>query len=311
MVKKMWATRQSAVKTSSGSFWRPEPGENLVRLYPFRHIVTAGDFALGRYGQRDTKEGEEVEELYCLVREHFKPSPGICGKIRRADRAIVGDCENCDKAAALMNEKGGDTREVVRQWSARDRLYVNIVSLADPTGFKIWAMPASGIEYVRSMAGSDAYKDTAIFGREGMNLLVVFNKAAKSPQDYYRWSLVPGKKLPDFGPAEDLFLRQDFVPLAFRPYLMDVKRPAAVVEEEIPDEVEEVEEAPPPVTKKTTKKATRKAASPSYAKGDTVSFDDDGEERVGTLIEKDGGEWVVQVEDDLYRCTEAELTKVG
>ena len=219
--------RQYAVNKSSGggAWWRPEQGENLVRVFPFMHKVTEGDFALGRYLPSEVKVGETVEEFNVPYRSHFKPERGTCGLIRRADKKLVGDCGTCNKAADVNKSDSKEDRKIAKDWSARTQFNVQIIDIdKDIHNLKVWSAPQAFMDWILKQMGSRAYQGDTLLGENGMDILVTYDKDA-TPNQMYAFSFMPKEKtaklkLSDLkAPPRDLFNVLEYLPPSFQVYI--------------------------------------------------------------------------------------------
>lgn len=104
---------------SSAKFWRPNAGDNRIRILP--GWAEEGDYA-GQFWR-------EVAQHWGVSEE--QAGPVVCPK---QTPYLEGDCPICDFVEALKQDKG-DVRaqELVKQLRAKTAYLLNVVDMKDPT----------------------------------------------------------------------------------------------------------------------------------------------------------------------------------
>ena len=257
-----------ASSKSSGDFWYPRAGTSKFRVYTFEHKVTKFDFDIGRYQEQDAEIGDVVEEIDVYQPVHFiKGRPVNCeGK----------DCQYCEDA-----KKTGD-----KDVKARDRYYINIVLIDEPTGqvkvpcLVLGSVTKTVYDEILSYVLDDDYGQD-ILGPTGRDFTVDYDPKAQGSK-MYTVRLRDAKKCEDlsdedFEAIDIMNLEQLFPGNAEAPPKeepedkTDKKKQKKKVTEE--EEEEQTEKAPSSV-KKSSKKEDQ------FEIGDDLCFDD---KKLGTI----------------------------
>ena len=229
--RERFKSARNATRTESGGRWfRIQDGENLLRILGFKHEVTAGDFKLGRYDKKDYEIGEEIEEIYCPYRMHFRPKPGPCGILTRMiDGNEIGDCEACEDQNEMARSRGKSDQEAARKHKVNQKYAMLVVNLEPKDGVKkiqVWEAPGTIVDYVIDCMNSRKYKNKKLWGPEGLDLLIQYNSKAKSPRDYYHMMEFMDESdsdkldLSDIdGEVMDLFSVLRYVPVDFQRHI--------------------------------------------------------------------------------------------
>lgn len=219
--------RQSSAVRQGGAFWKPKDGENIVRLLPFTHVVTDGDFKLGRFDEADgVKAGDKVEELFVPFRKHMDPQPGPCGKIMRADGYMVGECPACDHATKLKSSPAREDQQLGRKHEARVKYAVNVVDVNDPSKqVMCWDAPGALQQELSKLTKLSIYQRVSLWGIDGCDILVNYNSKSQDPKGYYGFVIIPRQESKQLammelkGEIRDLLAVRTYLPAWAHAYL--------------------------------------------------------------------------------------------
>lgn len=316
------ALRVNVERTGKRDFWRPKPGENLLRVLNFNHKVTAGDLKLGRYSA-DTPVGTVMDEFFIPFRQHFRgkgQAPSPCGRLYTINGDFLGSCVTCDQADDLRGSDLDADKQAASRIKASNKYAMNIVDL---TGTEqkivVWEAPFTLLGFIQSSKDSTAYRNQELLGVGGRDILVTYNPNAAVAKDMYKCLWMDrdqAKKISASGEVTDLYGSPAYVPPQFQGLVtasapQSLQKPAAapaapkaptapkaaplpppsVLEDQEGDQQHLVQGGTEPATPKVAAKRGRpKKVEPTvalkYRVGSKVRFV--GEDDAGTPEEMDG-----------------------
>lgn len=292
-----------------GDWWRPKPGENVIRIFPFNHTVTEGDFKLGRYLTGEVKVGAVESELFCVHRQHFRQKePYTCGLLKLADKRMVGRCDSCETASELRKSKLKEDQEAARRASARIGYVLNILDVdaaqkGEAPKFRAYTAPQTVLDFIVSGMNSRLTKGRVLFGATGTDLLLTFDKDAHASKMYSLGWLTGAEDSKPIdvtkvgGKILDFYSVKEYVPEEFRPLISAAEKEEPAEEPAATKPVPSEPKAEPPRRRGRPPKA--KEPEPKvYGIGDEVTFKDGDELLKGTITGEENGKFIVGLDLD-------------
>jgi len=321
-----WSRQRAANRTSSGGFWKPKDGENLIRIFPFKHKVADYDVALKRYPPEpieadDPKVGDIIEEFFTVSRRHFRTLEGKsaqCNSVRAYDGSFHGECSSCEHSRRLY--KGTeDDKKAARNYRAQTKFVLAVCNVeADNKTFQIWDAPSTIIDFILESMGKKKYKDEEILGYEGRDLSFVYNSKSTSPKGWYtaiEW-MDRGQEVElsatELGSPPDLLARNQYVPTVYHSMFPLEEEKGKVEEEKEPDPPKAEEPKKPSRKKKKAAPAPEPEPAPAdLTKGQVVYYMED-DERVKAVVtnpqkDEDGFFRIEGPDGEEYEIKEEEL----
>jgi hypothetical protein len=167
---------------SNANWWKPSPGNNVVRLFAFNH----------------DGEGEFFRELRMHQPPKGKPQP--CGKNTASNGETRSECSLCDEARRIEQERG---RDAASRFRARTRYAFIVVPIRDGGNLvpaedrkpKVWqASKTVGEKILDCVCDDDIVDDPAeFFGCKGLNVKIKYDPDAKGA-DMYATSVLQAAK---------------------------------------------------------------------------------------------------------------------
>lgn len=175
--------RQAETAKSSGNWWKPDEGKNLVRIFKFSHKVTPDD-VVRRYFKKD-EQGKTLEELDRPVTIHYN--------VDGQDRPVISCKSVMMKYAELKDSSSEEDQEKAKDMRPSRKYYVNILDLDDvDSGMQIWGMPKSVYNKILTILMEPEYGgEDELFGPQGTDFMVTYTAKA-SPGEMY--SVLPRPK---------------------------------------------------------------------------------------------------------------------
>lgn len=153
-------------------FWKPNPGENVIRIMPFTHVVTELDLEMERINP-ETPVGTVLEMPWAPRRTHFNPKKQNCGKWVTWDGRLLGECAYCDAAEAKMASDDKSERDVGYDRRASIAFTGTVLDLTDGENFAYQSFDFSNkfAGWLGEKLESRIYKGVNVFGKGGMDIL--------------------------------------------------------------------------------------------------------------------------------------------
>jgi len=171
--------KQMETSKSSGNFFRCSNGKNLIRIFKFKHEVTKADVAAGYFKKEDI--GEEVEELDRPISLHYNYSAD-------SKRPVVSNRRVMREYQALA--KSSDEGELKRAEDIRPskKYFLNVVDVNDVDGgVKVYGATKGVYNAILEVLMDPEYGgENKLFGCNGLDFGIVYNKQAASPGEMYK-----------------------------------------------------------------------------------------------------------------------------
>lgn len=195
MAKRLGFARGRTVQHNSGgggggnrNYFKPQEGQQKIRLLPFTHTIHQRDFELLRLAPGEAEVGDEVEDLFLHIRKHMHPEIKICGILIGIGGQVLGNCELCEQQQDL--KKRNDP--AASRWRAADKYCVNVWNF-NSGQVEQWDAPTSLFKFFCEATESIKYQGEDLAGANGRDLIVKFNpqkhlpQNKRVPQDYYKF----------------------------------------------------------------------------------------------------------------------------
>ena len=317
-----WIQKFDAVKSKAGAYTKIVEGENLFRLFTFKHKVTPGDFALEREQEGTVKVGDVTEQGFVVMRKHFNPY-SFCGKIKSmVSGQRLGECEQCDLVDELLATGTESEKATAKRQMANEQYVFVIVNLkSEPFQFSTIELSRSNALTILEEEAIMQKKGRSIFGFTGRDLSIRYSPKEQDNKKKYKISLVDSTECVALKPSAvngtipDLYADPSYVADAWKKHIV----PAS------PDNSTPPTEAPAPASAPKATKAPAKPKAAPKAAGPTwppvanqkvlVAFGDEKKEGLVQTGPNPTGEdgtvtWEVQVDEDLYNCTLEEMEAI-
>lgn len=308
-----WTKKGNQMK-GNAAYYKLKDGENLFRLFTFKHKVTEGDFQLRRYAKGEVAIGDMVDEAFIGHRKHFKPQITRCGLLPCRDGSNIGECELCDEAYAIIeNPDASKTdKEAAKRLTSSLQFDWVVVPLNEGEEMKFVTISLSKTisQAILEAENFAQKKGKSVFGFDGRDLRITVDKNARAFTERNKVSFVDSadstviKPSSLQGKAPDLFAIPSYLPTEFQ-HLIGEGQEAA--------KNDAGEATPVETTKKTTKsKKTQQAQSWPPEKGQKVKvrYEDGstGDAEVSDF-DKDSGLYTVLIDGDEQQCELGDLVK--
>jgi hypothetical protein len=164
---------------SSGNFFRCSNGKNLIRIFKFKHEVSKADVAAGYFKKEDI--GEEVEELDRPITLHYNYSSD-------SKKPVVSNRRVMKEYQQLV--KSTDENDVKRAEDIKPskKYFLNVVDINDiDGGVKVFGATKGVYNAILEILMDPEYGgENKLFGVNGLDFGIIYNKQAASPGDMYK-----------------------------------------------------------------------------------------------------------------------------
>lgn len=320
-----WMQRKETLETRRGAYVKLEEGDNVFRLFEFKHAVNEADFQLERYDRGSVALGSEQTEGFVVTRKHFKPQFAMCNKVRSmTGGGTIGDCEHCDKGNEIMDDDHASEQDkmTAKRWLANDQyVFVAVNVNESPKVYRALEISrAQGLAILELQQFAEK-KGRTIFGVGGKDICIRYDKKAKDKKNTYRVIEIDSTECAKLsasdlkGPPTDLFADPNYVGPAWQGILKAHNRDGAAKADAPTTEAPKAQE--PKATKPKASPKPKKTEAPWPPVKDqkvTVIFDEnDKQEGLVTGTEEDTGAglWAVTIGDETYECTLEEMEKIA
>jgi hypothetical protein len=171
--------KQLETSKSSGNFFRCSNGKNLIRIFKFKHEVTKADVVAGYFKKEDI--GDEVEELDRPITLHYNYS-------MESKKPVVSNHRVMKEYQALS--RSSDESELKRAEEIRPskKYFLNVVDVNDVDGgVKVFGATKGVYNAILEVLMDPEYGgENKLFGCNGLDFGIVYNKQAASPGGMYK-----------------------------------------------------------------------------------------------------------------------------
>ena len=321
-----WMSRKESLESRRGAYAKIEQGDNVFRLFEFKHTVTPIDFELGRYLPDTVKVGTVQTEGMVVVRKHFKPQFTMCDKVRSMSTGeLIGDCEYCDRANEILDDPDASEQDkkATKRWLGGDQYVFVVVNVNEsPMSYKTLELSRPSGMALLEMQQFAEKKGRTLFGLAGKDICIRYDKNHKNPKERYKifevdtTECVTLKGSSIAGPIPDLFIDPSFVGPAWQ-----TKFRAAIGSSSSSTATQEEVTTAETVKTKPTKAKTAKAKAPAVpwppviGQDVMVTMEEGGEKQKGTVTSDESTEgagiWGVEIDGTSYQCLLEEMEKIG
>jgi hypothetical protein len=305
-----------STNVSGGSFARLVDGRNIIRVFPFHHKITEGDFKAGFYKESDGfKVGDEFDEIERSAAVHFTED-GIVN-------CMVHDCEFCADSKKYLASADKRDQKIGRDMRANKRYHVNAVNMENNEGMQIFALPQSVFSEIISYIDDPEYGES-VLGSKGRDF-IIDRDVSQDPQNVYAVKLRDANKCIELKREimegiVDLFELSVLDP-GWKSDKQQSGKSAPAEKEKSVDKVKSPDQNP--YKDEESPKERRKdspAVNPDNPPlpwdekkievGSTVSFKEDGKTHTGKVTKKDGDKLEIETEDSFWDFTTQEVELV-
>lgn len=308
------ANRSKDSASMKGGIYRLKNGKNTIRVFSFPHKVTKQDFEKGIYLKSDNvKVGETYDEVEREVLRHYT-GDGVVN-------CPLVNCEHCAKSKELLESNKKADKLAGQKLKASKGFYINIVDMNQiPYSVQICSVPSTVFNEIISTILDPEFGEE-VLGPDGRDFLIT-RDSDESPQRMYTVRLRDKDKceeLPESlcNDVTDLFNLKILEP----GYSSDDEL-NKYFDEKAENDEEKIER------RRSLRRGKKENENPyedeqsdikapwekdEFGIGDIVSFNDDGEDFSGKIIELEENIAAVQTgttDEDIFDIPINELTLI-
>lgn len=298
MKRTMWTKRtvRKDENRARGAFWKPQPGENVVRVLTWEHPVNHTDMRMGRYDPAEVSVGDTVEEFALPYRHHFFHRK-VCGQVESYTGELIGECDICRLREKLRYSEMAEDKDAYDRTRTNTRYAIQITDImADDGIVHRWDAP----RWIYNMI-IEQYRKDEQKGREGREYVGVNGRDIEFTYQP-RVDKKPGRyESETFCELED---NTDLSGQVFE--VVDLHMDEYYIPESFRDDEEAEEEKPKAKAKgkgRSKKAAPKKEEPPAFVfdeglKGRWFQWNDEGVEKQGQVVSapEEGHDGVMYVE---------------